>query len=706
MSFLNTALLPSLAALAALPLLIHLLNLRFPKLFEFSAVRHLRQTVAQRSRLYRWRHRLLLLLRTLFILALLLAFLKPLLRRFGSPAPAHTPRAVMIVIDHSLSMEHKAGGVTARQRAQAEAGKILDTLQSGDSVDVLLAGTASRLCFADLSPIQADARRFVEGLKPGLTRADFSQANATAARLLSRDGQRPEIYYLSDFQRKNWSNVDFTALPPSARIFFVDVAAEHRANHAILSAALNQMQILAGDTVTLEIEIGNFQDQPLRELLKVLIDGRSNYEKEIAVAPWSSAKISMPVVAGAPGLHLCEISLPPDDLPQDDRFCLTIPVLEKEGVLIISDAPDPGKDAVLYLKTALNPYENLGGSILPEQVTTAQVDAGKLAGVRKLFFTRCGRLSNAACGQVADFIFHGGGAVYFLDGEADADNLAAIEKAMAAPLPLRLGHKRVARNAGTEGQQIIRGEFNQSRFLRLFRGAQRQDLALLEFYDITEASATGTGQILLTYADDTPAMAALNHGLGTLLLMNFSVSELSSNLARQRIFPAWMQEIVKNLSNDEPVAASSVVGEPVADEVWRRELLQAPLLRPGGEPVETKLEAMGERVALSFVPEELGFYSMRSNHLLHAYGVNASPDESDLRAIDRNLLPDQIAEKGGRGYFVEGRQDFEEAVSGRPIFHWFIIAALALLLIEQAFQLLMRRAAPDFSTAEAQTAKE
>ncbi len=692
MSFLNASLLPALIALLGLPLLIHLLNLRFPKLFEFSAVRHLRQTMAQRSRIYRWRHLILLILRTAFVLALLLAFLRPLLPRFGAGANKTAARAVIIVIDHSLSMEHKSGGVTARQRAQAEASKILDTLGPDDSVNVLQAGIIPLMCFVDLSKNQAEARHYVDALKPGLSRVDISQANAAAARLLGRDTSRPEIYYISDFQRKSWSDVDFTPLPPATRIFFVDVGGQNRGNHAILGATLSQNQILAGDTVTLDVDIGNYQDQPLHDNVKVQIDGRSTFEKEVSVAPWSAAKVTLPVPAGAPGLHQCEITLPPDDLPQDDKFCLTIPVLEKEGVLIVSDAPDPGHDAVLYLKTALNPYDNLGGSILPQQIHASELDAGQLAGVRKLFFTRSGKLSDAACKLVSDFVFHGGGLVYFLDGDHDSENLAALERAMSAPLPLKLGSKRIAQNVAT-AQQIIRGDFTKSRFLRLFRGAQRQDLALLEFYDITDASATGAGQVLLTYADETPAMASLNHGLGTMLLMNFSVSEFSSNLARQRIFPAWMQEIVKNLSNDEAIPASTVIGEGVNDEIWKREFQKAPLLRPSGGAMPIKTEAMGERLAISFIPDELGFYTMRSDKLLHAYAINASPDESDLRPIDRNLLPDQLGEKGQHGYFVEGRQEFEEAVKGKPIFQWFIYLGLALLIGEQAVQFLARRPA-------------
>lgn len=692
MSFLNAALLPGLALLVGLPLLIHLLNLQFPRLFEFSSVKHIRETIAQRSRILRWRHLLLLLLRTLFLLLLLLAFLRPLLPRFGSTADQKAGRAVLLILDHSLSMEHQGGGVSSRQRAEAEADKILSTLSTDDVVNVITAEPGAKSCFFEFSRNVSDARRFVAELKPGLGRADFTQANKVAARLLAKDTARPEIYYLSDFQRRNWANVDFTALPPHARLFFVDVAPPKPENHAILGATINQSQVLAGDTVTLEVEVGNFRDQPLQDSLKVVLDARTSFEKEIAVAPWSTAKVTLPVPPGAPGLHLCEISLPPDDLALDDHFSLTIPVMEKEGILIVSDVPDPQKDAVHFLKTALNPYDNLAGSLLPEQVPVSGITTAKLSTVRKIFFTRAGRLSDEAAKLVADFIFHGGGVVYFLDGENDPANFAAIEKSISAPLPLKLGNRRIAKNVGTGAQQIIKGDFK-SKYLRLFRGSNRQNLALLEFYDLYDAGSTGVGNILLTYADETPAMASLNHGLGTMMFLNFSVGEFSSNLARQRIFPAWMQEIVKNITSEEPVASSTLFGEPIVDEVWKNELEKTPLRKPSGGPLEVKVEPLGERAGITFVPDELGFYLMRGGKLFHAYAVNPPPDESDLRPIDRSLLPEQLDEQGQKGFFVAGRQDFEDLILGRPIFHWFILAGVLMLVLELLFQLLFQRAA-------------
>src|SRR4030095_5715399 len=110
-------------------------------------LKHLRDTVAQRSKLFRWRHLVLLALRTLFVLALLFAFLRPVLPRFGSNATRKFCRAVLLLFHRSFRMEHQAGGVSARQRAIAEAGKILSTLGSDDMVNIILAGQTPVACF-------------------------------------------------------------------------------------------------------------------------------------------------------------------------------------------------------------------------------------------------------------------------------------------------------------------------------------------------------------------------------------------------------------------------------------------------------------------------------------------------------------------------------------------------------------------------------
>jgi hypothetical protein len=689
MNFLNAALLSGLVPLVALPLVIHLLNRKFPKLFAFSSVRHIRETIARRSKLFTWRHWILMLLRMAFLLLLLLAFLKPAIPKFGSSAQDTGSRHVLLLVDHSLSMEYKGEGVTSRQRAVAEAEKVLKTLDAEDYVNVVAVDQNPSTCFVEFSRNHAEARQFLANMRAGLTRADFNAANAIAARVMLKGLSRPEIYYVSDFQRKNWANIDFTALPTATRLFFVDVSAGKRENRAILGASINQAEVLAGDTVLLEVSVGNFTSRLLQDPLTVTVDKQATFEKELFVPPWSVGKVTLPVTPGAPGTHLCEIKLPPDDLPQDDQFRITIPVLEKEEVLIVSDDPKPDKDAVYFLKTALNPYEKLQGSLLPRNIKSGEMSAAQLASAKKVFLTRAGSLSDAACVDLAKFIFNGGGVIYFLDGKSDAENLARLEKATGpGTMPIRLADKRVAENVSA-GVQVIKGDFK-SKYLKLFRGSTRQDLALLEFYDFYHASSTGAGNVLLTYSDETPAMASVGHGLGTMLLLNFSVSEFSSNLARQKIFPAWIQEMVKALSSDEPPPEAYVVGDTILTEVWRSDLRESGFMSPSGRPVDIKREPLGERYGITFTPMELGFYTLRSSRGLYSFGVNPSPEESDLRQVDKQLLPDSVKE-GQQAHFIAGQDDYENLVQGRPVFQYFVVAGLIILSLELGFQLWVKR---------------
>lgn len=691
MTFLNAGIFGAIFAAAGIPVVIHLLNKQFPKLFEFSSVVLLRETTAQRSRLYKWRHRILMAMRTLFLVLLLLAFLKPVLPRFGGITSHGSGRMVLIIFDHSLSMEHRDGGQTARQRAQTTADQILASLSAEDVCNVVVAGAIPGTCFLDWSHNHTQARTFLRDLKQGTGIADFSLANATASRLLGKEAENAEIYYLSDFQRKNWAGVDYTMLPPSARLFWTPAADGVRENSAVLSAAPAQSRLLSGDTVTVEVELGNFAEKPLQAPVRVTVDGGATFERDAFVGPWSSGKVSLPIPAGAPGIHLVEVSIPPDDLPEDNRYQFVVTVADKESVLLVTEAESPGTDAPHYLRMALNPYEGREGSLKPEQIGSAALSSAKLATVRKVIIARAGGLSEKAAEELAAFIFGGGGVVWFLDGPAEQTTVENLSKKIGSPLPLSVGPIRIAKRVGTDAQQIARGDF-QSKYLRMFRGSRRQDLGLLEFYDIRDCTATTAGKVLLHFADDTPAMAELTHGLGTLLMLNFSANELSSNLARQRAFPAWLHEIVKHLSSEDVAPTATTVGQAIAGEGWAADLASAPMRAPDGSVLVLKVDPLGERAGYSFVAEQTGFYTQRKEGVvIQAFAVNSPPDESDLRPLDAAQLAKQTGDL--TGHVVAGRDDMNDLVHGRPLWHWFILAATALLGIELLFQLWVKRAA-------------
>jgi hypothetical protein len=690
MSLLNPGMLGWLLPLVALPLVIHILSKGFPRIFEFPSISLIRETLAQRSRLHRWRHWILLLLRTAFLALLLLAFLEPVIRKFGADPAQKGGRHVLIVLDHSMSMEHHGSGPRPRERAVQEALKLIDSLAPEDEFNVLLMDAAPSTCSVGWTRDAGVARQFLARLKPGFSRGDVNLANAAAARLVNKSVAHPEVCYISDFQRRNWANADFTMLPPEAKLFFVNVGAEHRDNHAILEARLSQTQVLAGETVVCEASVGNYSAKEFRGRLTVTVDKRYTFEQDLAIPPWSESKTTVPVGVGGPGVHLCEVRLPDDALEFDNRFGLALTVQQKEEVLIVTDGPMDAHGGTYFLKMALNPFDHEAGSLLPRVITSKELNANRVAGVRNIFITQASRFDESACADLARFVFQGGGLLYFLDGPVDGENLLRIERATSQQiLPLKLARRHTATNVVSGAQQLVRGDFK-SRYLKLFQGAARQNLSLLEFYDYYQASATGVGSVLLSFGDGSPALGAAEHGQGTMLLLNFSPSELSSNLARQRVFPAWMQELIKVMDSKEAARAAYTIGETLHTEVWRNELRDLDFLSPSGAAITVKRELTGERYRVSFKPEQLGFYTLGSPKPLYAFGVNASPEESDLRPIDLDVLPKEFAADRA-AHFVAGAEDFEALRKGKPVFHWFVLAAILLLVSESGFQLLLKR---------------
>jgi len=678
----------------AVPLVLHLLNKGFPRHYYFPSIELIKATMARRSKVHRWRHWILLLLRTLILALLVLVFLRPVMNRFNSNLGNQDGRQVLILIDHSYSMEDKGDGPSSRERAMYEANKLIDSLGANDSVNVVLMDSNPSTCFVNFSKELAQAKEFVSGIKPGYGRADVNLATAAAARLAYDGGAHPEVYYISDFERKKWSDANFTALPPNVKLFFVDAGPGDRNNRAILDARPAQTEMLAGDVTPLEIAVGNFSDEAFDDRVTVTVDKRYTIEQEVTIEPWSQEKMRVPVPVGGPGAHLCEVRLPPDALDCDNHYYLTLTVQEKEEVPIITDTTPDEKSAAFFLKTALNPYENEAGSLLPRIAASAELTPERLAGTQTLFMTGVGQLTPQACDALGKFMFRGGGVIYFLDGTSDAENLAALEKITGpGTMPMRLARRIVATNVTSGAQQIVRGQFD-SPYLKLFQGDARQNLALLQFYDYYQAAATGAGGVVLEFGDKSPAMASLHYGAGTMLLLNFSAAELSSNLARTRLFPAWVQNLVKTISTREAAPASYPVGETLRTEIWKNEMRDE-LNGPSGGAVETRREVLGERCSVIFTPGAPGFYTMGATGAQqpeYAFGVNPPMEQSDLREIDKSLLPTEFNDNR-EAHVMAGGQDYDEVAKGRPIFHWFVFAVLACLLMESGFQLFIRRRA-------------
>ncbi|GHC40615.1 BatA domain-containing protein [Roseibacillus persicicus] len=685
MTFLANSAMWGLLALASLPFFIHWLSRRFPKKYIFSSLTDLKKSIAGRSRLFKWRHFLYLLLRALAVITLVLAFLEPVtgLKKKGD---AEGIRHIVIAIDQSLSMAHQDGNFSTWKRTVTETDKLLSSLDPLDKVNLVMVGRTPETAFAQFSHNTAAARKFLDQQKPLPVEADFKSANSLIAQLADKANGPVEVYYLSDFQRKNWANIHFEKLPAQARLFFIPTTDDaQRANQAILETGLLDRVPVKGQPFSLKARVANYSANNYNGKLEVIASESQSSETLVALAPWGEGEVTLEFPGLAPGIHQLKIRLANDQLALDNVRWMIIEVGEAEETVILSEQAKEGEDIsppVRFLRAAVNPFGKNQGNYRIREVVGETLQASTLSGTSKLLASRMPALSVEEEGVVTSFLSSGGGMILFLDGEHDRENLQRIASEMNGELPLTLTTRLTSANLPDGAMKVARGDFR-SPFLRLFEGERRRNLGFLEFYDLYHASPTGEGRILLTYADGTPALAEAQVGLGTLLLCNFSVSELSSNLARQQLFPGWIHDLLANLSPAGSEELDYLAGDQVNTDAWANEVLGRAVLDPDGKELNAKSDIRGERMFINFEAKDPGVYRLpgRGDRTLRAFAVNPSNRESDLRTIDTSILPAR-APGSESGALVKANQSYEELRKGRPAFQWFILAALFFLLLE------------------------
>ncbi|MCM8533279.1 MAG: BatA domain-containing protein, partial [Lentisphaeraceae bacterium] len=543
MNFANIGSLFFILPLLALPVIIHIMNKKFPQRVKFSDISLIKKSLKERSKLFRLRHIILLCLRTIIILFILFCFLQPLLNKFGSDAAkSNDARNIIILFDNTLSMQYKGGGITPKQQELVEVEKIVDSSSSKDKINLITIDHQTQTCFDEPSINHNELLAYANSLKDSLNAGNMDRALAALARQIRKVKSEVEVYVISDFQRSNFSEAKFNELTGKIKLFFVDVSINPSNNRAITGVKIHDKNIIAGKPVTVDVHIANNSDKKLEDRLEILLNDKQSFFYDVKAEPWSvlDVRVSLPVPSR--GIHFVKAMISPDDLPQDNNFYFNLNATDKEEIALICDAPEEITSTNYLIQAALNPYRNKSGSLLPKVINSQNLNSIHLATTNKIFISSTNRLSSTACRLLSNFMSKGGSVIYFLDGDNDAINLKNLEKELPSQLPFTASLKLTSSNLPGGRIQIRSGHFK-SKYLKLFRGEARKRLSELDFYEYYQATPGTTGKILLNYAEGTPAMATVNVGFGNLLLCNFSIRESGSNISAQKIFPAWIHEI-------------------------------------------------------------------------------------------------------------------------------------------------------------------
>ncbi len=558
-----------LAALAGVPLAVHLLRRRIGRRVDFPAVRWLDRMEREHSRELRLRHRLLLLLRVAAVLLLALAAARPVARRAGL---GHAPVAVAITLDNSLSTSAVVDGRTVFDRLRCEADALLAELDPADAAWVVTAG--GRVLAGPVAAV----REQVSALTPLAGRGDLPAALRRAGALARSGAPRaPVVALLTDGQPTALALPGDTAIPvPDVPVVaLADVPAAVRNRAVVAAAAVPARWTPSGELQFAIAGAGAAGDTAAvgwRALLGERTVARGQAVPGTFTAPRRlAARASVPPSGWVPG----RIELDPDDLRGDDV-----------RHVVVRGAPPPAV------------------AVLPEAGPFLQAAVGTLV--------EDGRLARAAAGD----------AVLVSGAEAAGVRRPALLVAPRDPVRVGEANRTLARlgipwRFGPIAREAVTAR---AAAAPAARGAARPALegVVVRLRYPLEASGAATDAEpadTLATAGGRPWVVA---GDGY-VLVGSPVDPEATSLPVAAGFVPWLLGLVAHRLADDGVVMEAAPGTRVGNPM-RATALEAP---GGGRRVVD-----GDAIT---VPEEAGVYLLRRREaVVGALVVNPEPEESDV----------------------------------------------------------------------------
>jgi hypothetical protein len=716
MNFLNPLYLFALAAVAV-PILIHIFSRRRVPEVPFSTIRFLSRSDRRSMMRINVRRLLLLMLRILAVALVALAFARPVVR--GSLAalfPAGGSRAACILLDRSFSMGVEGDGGVAFDRGVARLGAVLDNLESGDAVSVVLFDTGSDVVYD--GEIEREAvLEAIRGLRPSWGGTDLRGAVATGERMLagSRRDVR-ELYIISDFQKTalarsaaraasegkeraagrseagtpNASERNDAAMPETrgmpraalpVRAFLLPVQASVAANVAVESIVVPSVALHKGETAELGIVLRNRSRELAAKFpLEVSIAGRRIMEKEIEMLPdnYSTETVVFPVERS--GWIDGIVKKRTDRLPADDTRYFTLNVRDKTRVLLLAD------EEGFYLEQALAPGGVEGDVAVTKRgwraFTSAYLDPADVVAL--------GPGRGPAPGDIeiiGRFVERGGTAVVFLAPELKA----AAERLSRYPLKIEFedmpqGFFRLSKPAAAPG------------FLAPFDERDLEGLSRLRFRSAALVRGVPSGAVKLAFETGAPFVWEERRGEGAVVFAAVDPRPEAGELVLSPYFLPLVQQLVLATGTGRSASDGSLIGEPIlwsgeGDGEITCELPGGATIKP--DPMETRARTGSSREGAAaegfgeiLIPpvETPGIVTIFAGSEVRGK-VAVNPDcreESDLSYLDARAAADSL----GFGYrlVVEEDRDLAPAIraarTGREITIPVLLAAMALLAIE------------------------
>jgi hypothetical protein len=329
MAFLNPMLLLALAA-AGIPLAIHFLGRRRPRQVLFSAMGFLDNIRRQQFRRLRFRHWLLLLIRTLLIAFLVLSFAGPSLRnRFGAVG-YRGENAIVVLLDDGPSMGRYLTSGSGLDWASHRIEDIRSLIEPNDWAVLV------RMSRPDLvHPLNARTNGSYD--LPATWSGDGTTALNRVSHLLSRTNtSNREVYVISDLAGPPWANLVSPEWPDGVTGYLFQPPTTSIVNVSVDSISTGNELVRVGQYLNMQAILSNTGDRLLSDFNAALwLNGKRVQQRTVGLDAGERRAISFSTRVDTSGWLVGRIEIDDDQLLVDNTRWFALDVPQQTNVLVI-----------------------------------------------------------------------------------------------------------------------------------------------------------------------------------------------------------------------------------------------------------------------------------------------------------------------------------------------------------------------------------
>lgn len=457
LAFLNPLLLWALP-LAAVPIIIHILNRRRFTRVPWAAMEFLLKAMKRNRKRLRMEQWLVLLLRVLAVLLLALLVSRP---QLGGGALFGARTHHVVVLDDSASMLQQSGSTSLFERARDRVRTLAEDLAQRRAGDMFSIVRSSRAAQPDVwqRRVGADLGRSVGALLKEWSCSDQAPDLGAAVRTSAQraraeeDAGRTELYLVGDQRSHDWVGPDDKPRPAWLTLLNeLDPDKEHLtafgvggspANAAVVAVKLLDRLLVAGVPARFAADVRNQGLDPIGPMsLAIEVDGKSRVLQPVPpLAPGERVAVAFGHTFHQAGAHHIDVQLEAaDTYVIDDRRSIALEVASRSRVLLVDGEPDADDGETFYLHAAFE----LGGegtSGIEVQVVTDSMLAGAdFAPFDVIWLCNVQSLDAELAQRLEKHVGTGGGLIITCGAQVDAARYnELLWKGGAGLLPLPIG---------------------------------------------------------------------------------------------------------------------------------------------------------------------------------------------------------------------------------------------------------------------------